>query len=49
MISEAKRSAARAVALSQLRVPYAYTVESSVGLYYDPQLMKTFAFTIASW
>ena len=48
-ISEVKRSAARAVALSQLRVPYAFTVESSVGLYYDPNVMKTFNFTLESW
>ena len=48
-ISETKRSAARAVALTQLRVPYAYTVESSVGLYYDPFAMKTYHFSIESW
>ena len=37
------------MALTQLKVPYAYTVESSVGLYYDPHSMKTFNFTVEAW
>lgn len=44
-ISETKRSTARAVAFSQLKVPYSFTVESSVGLFYNPQIMKTICFS----
>jgi hypothetical protein len=40
---------ARAVMLHQLKVPYVYTVESSLGLYYSPILLKTLPFNITAW
>lgn len=30
--------------LNHFKIPYTYTIESSVGLYYDAELMKTLIF-----
>jgi len=40
-ISEDKKTTARAVMLNQLKIPYSYTIESSIGLFYNPIVMKT--------
>jgi len=34
---------------SNLKIPYAYTVESSIGLFYQPQNMKTMPFEAVHW
>lgn len=34
-IDEEKKQTARAVMLEQLHVPFAYTIETSIGFYYD--------------
>jgi hypothetical protein len=48
-ISQRKKATARAVMLHQLKVPYSYTVESSIGLYYQPQVMRTVPFSLGEW
>lgn len=30
-------------------IPFTYTIETSIGLYYDPEKMKTLPFDIGSW
>ena len=35
--------------LNQLKIPYSYTIESSIGLYYNPPTMKTAYFNESSW
>lgn len=49
MISEEKKKTARAVMLNQLKIQYSYTIESSIGLFYNPSIMKTEAFTQQNW
>lgn len=48
-IPEDKRSTARAVMLSQFKIPYVYTVESSTGLFYHPEIMKTLPLNSDYW
>lgn len=49
MINESKKNTARAIMLNQLKIPYPYTIESSVGLYYDCEQMKTLHFFSQVW
>lgn len=49
VIPEDKRSTARAVMLSQLKIPYVYTVESSIGLFYHTEMMKTLPLNSDYW
>ena len=34
---------------NQFKIPFSYTVESSIGLYYQPQEMKTLPFNSQAW
>lgn len=49
MISEEKKSTARAVMCQQFNIPFVYTVESSLGLFYHPESMKTLPFRRELW
>jgi hypothetical protein len=49
MITEEKRTTGRAVMFNQFKIPFSYTVESSIGLYYQPQEMKTLPFNSQAW
>lgn len=48
-LAESKRETARAVMLEQYRIPFAYTVESSNGSYYDGEAKLTVDFTRERW
>lgn len=48
-IPEDKKSTARAIMLEQFKVPFVYTVESSIGLYYCPQTMRTLPLQTQHW
>ena len=45
-IPSQKMSTARAVMLNELGIPYVYTVQTSVGVYYDYEQLKDMPFTI---
>ena len=44
-----KRSTARAVMLSELMIPIVFTVETSLGFYFDPNLFKIMTFDRKKW
>ncbi len=48
-ISEGKMATARAVLFNSFKIPYVFTIESSTGLYHDPEQMKTLHFTEDLW
>ena len=49
MISDDKKRTARAVLFDQIKIPYTFTIESSIGLFYDAQKLKTLEFTLEDW
>ena len=44
-----KRSTARAVMLSEMLIPIVFTVETSLGFYFDPSLHKVMTFMRKKW
>lgn len=48
-ISESKKSTGRAAMFEAFQIPYTYTVESSIGCYYDSELLKVFPFNAVSY
>jgi hypothetical protein len=48
-VAESKRSTARAVLFEQYKVPYVFTIESSVGLYLDMATLRTEVYNAVEW
>lgn len=44
-----KRATARAVMLNQMMIPLVYTIQTSLGFYFDPVVHKTIAFDRTQW
>lgn len=48
-IPEDKKSTGRAVLFEELMIPYVYTVESSIGIYYDANTLTSHEFSTSRW
>ena len=48
-IPQCKATTARAVMLNEIGIPLVYTIETSVGMYYDYESHKDLCFTQAKW
>ena len=48
-LSEEKKSTGRANMFEYFEIPFTYTVESSIGSYYDCEKLKIFQYDAESW